>query len=129
MNRYSKKSLKIRGEISRNLQIVFDTILPLMDHSLVCGYRGPAAQERAFAEGKSTKHYPNSRHNKLPLPVTAVDAQPYPYKEEDKEQAIYFAGYVMGVADMLFKLGEISRKIHNLGFTKLGDWCHFEEVL
>jgi peptidoglycan L-alanyl-D-glutamate endopeptidase CwlK len=54
---------------------------PEADHSLICGYRGKAEQDKAVADGKSTKPFPSSGHNKLPS--RAMDLQPHPMSPDD----------------------------------------------
>lgn len=128
MNKYGTRSKQVRSELTPTLRIIFDTVLERMDHSLVCGFRPENEQNMAFAAGASKLRWPNSKHNRKPSP--AVDADPYPLKKgaAGKEQSIYFAGYVQGVSDILFKLGETRRRTRNLGNTSLGDWRHTEEV-
>lgn len=46
------------------------------DITVLCGYRGEAAQNKAFREGKSKLLYPHSKHNRTPS--RAVDIAPYP---------------------------------------------------
>lgn len=67
-----------------------------------CGFRNEADQNRAYAEGKSKKKWPNGEHNKLPS--LAVDMEPLKRSKidwRDKELFYYFAGYVHAVADMI----------------------------
>ncbi|KKM82716.1 hypothetical protein LCGC14_1316750, partial [marine sediment metagenome] len=40
-----------------------DEAIQVMDFTIVCGFRNKRAQEKAFDEGKSEKHWPNSKHN------------------------------------------------------------------
>lgn len=51
------------------------------DLIVLCGYRGEAAQNKAFREGKSKKLYPHSKHNCVPS--RAVDIAPYPINWQD----------------------------------------------
>lgn len=46
-------------------------VMPLV---VVCGFRGKEEQEKAFNEGKSKLHYPESKHNFTPS--RAVDLAP-----------------------------------------------------
>ena len=71
----------------------------LMDLTVICGHRGEAAQEKAFADGKSTKHWPDSLHNNLPS--RAVDVAPYPIDWKDRESFALLVGYILAVADDL----------------------------
>ena len=121
MNSWGKKSLQVRGEIHPDLQILFDSVLQIRDCCLLCGYRGQAAQDQAFADGKSKEKYPNSKHNRQP--ALAVDVCPYPPPENNpstraiREQYIYFAGFVMGSAKALKQAGVIT---HDIRWG--GDW-------
>ncbi|MFA5322061.1 MAG: hypothetical protein WC373_05250 [Smithella sp.] len=56
---------KLEGVISK-IQIPF---------YIVCAYRGPEEQNKAFAEGKSKLIWPYSNHNKWP--ARAVDIMPW----------------------------------------------------
>ncbi len=69
------------------------------DFSVKCGHRGQAAQEQAVRDGASTKHYPDSLHNRLPS--VAVDLAPYPTDYGDPAAFARLAGYVLAVADDL----------------------------
>lgn len=46
------------------------------DITVLCGHRGKADQEAAFARGASKVHWPMSKHNSYPS--LAVDLAPYP---------------------------------------------------
>ncbi len=128
MNKYSQQSLRVRDDIHKDLRVLFDFILPKYDHSLVTGFRGEAEQNMAFYAKPqlSKKKWPTSKHNTLP--TRAVDADPYP--KPTGKNAIYkyieFAGFVTGVAYVLWRLGEINSRIRHLGWTDLNDWHHFE---
>ncbi len=69
----------------------------VLDLTVVCGHRGQIAQEQAFKDGNSEKHWPDSRHNTLPS--TAVDLAPYPINRKDAELFMFLAGYVLAVAN------------------------------
>lgn len=47
-----------------------------MDFSVLCSFRSKEEQEEAFRTGHSKKHWPGSKHNKIP--AMAVDVAPYP---------------------------------------------------
>jgi peptidoglycan L-alanyl-D-glutamate endopeptidase CwlK len=66
------------------------------DVTVLCGYRGQADQEAAFASGASKVHYPNSRHNVKPS--AAVDLAPYPIDWKDRERFLVLRGYVLAKA-------------------------------
>lgn len=69
------------------------------DFTVSCGHRGEADQEAAVRDGKSTKHWPDSLHNRLP--ALAVDLAPYPTDWADSLAFARLAGYVLAVADDL----------------------------
>lgn len=69
------------------------------DIKAVCGHRGEVAQEQAFRDGNSDKHWPDSRHNTLPS--TALDLTPFPELWSDPELLMLVIGYVLAVADEL----------------------------
>lgn len=65
-----------------------------LDFALVCGFRGEDAQTRAFAEGKSQKRWPDSKHNVYPS--TACDIRPAsPFVSKDWEDKVRF-GRIVG---------------------------------
>jgi hypothetical protein len=70
-----------------------------LDFSLLCGWRGKVAQERAFSEGNSQKHWPDSEHNAMDdgHPCSnAVDIRPAsPFVGKDWEDKIRF-GRIVG---------------------------------
>lgn len=69
----------------------------VIDLKVQCGHRGQLAQEQAFKDGFSAKHWPDSRHNTLPS--TAVDITPYPQAWADNELIMFLVGYVLAVAN------------------------------
>jgi peptidoglycan L-alanyl-D-glutamate endopeptidase CwlK len=46
------------------------------DFTIICGHRGMAEQNRAYAEGKSKLKFPQSKHNSTP--AMAFDFAPWP---------------------------------------------------
>lgn len=85
------------------------------DFSILCGHRSKEDQNKAFEEGKSQLKWPQSRHNTDPS--EAVDLAPYPIDWDDQNRFRVLAGYLQGVADVLYSNGEIS---HRLRWG--GDW-------
>jgi len=112
MNHFSETSKARLKTCHRDLQTLFAHIIQDYDCTIVCGHRDQPEQDRAYAEKKSTKRYPNSKHNRIPS--WAVDAAPYePGQGIDwkPRQMAFFAGYVKGVADRLYRIGVISHRI------------------
>ena len=91
MFKYSERSLKVRSELHPQLQKIFDFVLPIFDHTLVCGYRPQEEQDKAFENGFSKVKFPYGKHNRYPS--IAVDAYPYPLKDlhakSAREQELY----------------------------------------
>lgn len=120
MHKYSNTSIKRLNTCHPDLQLIFHTVLPLIDHSIFCGHRDQLSQHYAFKTKKSKLDWPDSKHNRTPS--MAVDAGPY-FKElkntdwDDYLAFALFAGHVMAVAKMLFIDGSIS---HQLIWG--GDW-------
>ena len=123
MNHFSEIS-KSRLETCHNdLRVLFAHVIQDYDTTIVEGHRDAAAQNKAFAEGKSKLKYPFSKHNKQP--AEAVDAAPYINGRVDwkRDNLLIFAGYVLGTADHLFRIGVMSHRI------RLGaDWDKDKDV-
>ena len=120
-----------------DLQTLFFYVSLNYENTIVCGHRGEQEQNEAFASGASQLKYPNSKHNSFPS--NAVDAVPYEINHLDwgKLQSSFFAGYVKGIAEILFRMSIISHKIrcgldwdndNDVDDTKFWDACHFEII-
>jgi len=117
MANYGKKSRSNLDTCHIDLQVLFETVLPEFDHSVLCGHRGEEDQNKFFDEGKSKVRYPDGKHNKTPS--EAIDAAPYPIDWKNRERFIAFGCYVLGVADQLLRDGIMSHRVR-WG----GDWNH-----
>jgi peptidoglycan LD-endopeptidase CwlK len=60
------------------------------------GHRGQAAQDAAFAAGRTKLRWPHGNHNATP--ARAVDLAPVPIDWTDRERFTLFAGFVLGMA-------------------------------
>ena len=118
-----------------DLQIIFAEVVKIVDCSVICGHRSEADQAEAFANEKSKVQYPNSKHNAYPS--MAADVAPYPIDWDDIRRFDRFAGIVHGVAEMLYKAGEIEHLIRDGGDwdrdtqvkdNKFNDLLHFELI-
>jgi peptidoglycan L-alanyl-D-glutamate endopeptidase CwlK len=77
------------------------------DVTVLCGHRGKAEQDKAFADGASKLRWPNSKHNQTPS--LAVDLAPYPIDWNNVAAFDVLRGYALGVAARLgIKLRVIS---------------------
>ncbi len=102
MNKYSGTSKSRLETCHPDLQVVFQNVLQICDHSILEGERPREIQDQYFREGKSKLQYPNSKHNYSPS--LAVDAALYlPGKgvSYNPHHCCFFAGVVTAVAASL----------------------------
>ena len=113
MPQFSNISKERLQTFHKDLRTLFGHIIQDYDCTIVCGHRGKEDQDKAYYANpaKSKLKWPNSKHNKYPS--LAVDAAPFEKTGIDWSftQMAYFAGYVMGVADRLYRIGVISHRI------------------
>lgn len=83
-NKFSALSLGRLQGCHIDLFNLMHAVLERQDITILCGHRGQAEQEAAFAAGNSKLHYPHGKHNAIPS--KAVDIQPYPFSKDPKEQ-------------------------------------------
>jgi peptidoglycan L-alanyl-D-glutamate endopeptidase CwlK len=136
MNHFSESSKEKLATCHRDLQTLFAHVIQDYDCTIICGERGKEDQDAAFKAGNSKLEYPNSKHNTHPS--SAVDVAPFEKTIDwGKLQSAFFAGYVKGIADRLFRNGVISHKIrlgadwdsdNDVDDTTFWDACHFEIV-
>jgi peptidoglycan L-alanyl-D-glutamate endopeptidase CwlK len=120
MYNYSKQSKINLSSCHIDLQNICYETLKIIDHSIICGFRGEEEQNEAFYKGNSQLQFPNSKHNKTP--AMAVDVMPYPIDWHDIKRIYHFAGHVLAVAYMLKEQGIIS---HGLKWG--GNWKNFKD--
>lgn len=131
---FSAESLANLATCHPELQVLFHTVIETYNCTIIQGHRDQADQEAAFNAGKSKLHYPFGNHNAIPS--NAVDVAPDPIDWNNKDRFLYFAGYVLGIADRLFAAGIMKHRIRyggawngleNLnGVGVLNDLVHFE---
>ena len=115
-----------------DLQRILLDAIQYFDFSIIEGYRGEDAQNKAFATGKSKLPWPKGNHNKLPS--TAVDCAPSPIDWSDKPDAIrrfcYMAGFIQASARRLrIKIrwgGDWNQNDDLRDEGSFRDWPHFE---
>jgi peptidoglycan LD-endopeptidase CwlK len=112
MPKFSERSLANLAQCHPDLQRVAKECIKHFDFVVICGHRGKAAQDKAFAEKKSKLKWPNSKHNKKPS--LAFDAAPAPI---DWNNIARFNA--MGAA-----MKSAAKKI-NVAITWGGDWKSF----
>ena len=121
MPKFSKTSKARLATCHKDLQTIFEYAIRYFDCTIVCGHRTREKQEVAYAKGYSKVRFPNSKHNSLPS--MAADVAPFPIEWDDLDRMRYFAGYVMGVAQILKDDGDIK---HSVRWG--GDWDRDTEV-
>lgn len=104
MPKFGQRSADNLATAHPDLQKLFNEVVKTYDCTILCGFRNEEDQNNAYHEGRSTKKWPEGKHNKQPS--EAVDVAPYfaeaPHiRWEDKEKFYHFAGYVQAVADQL----------------------------
>ena len=111
MFKYSSVSLSRLNTCHEDLKLLCHEIIKYYDVTIVTGYRGREEQDHAYAIGNSKVKFPNSKHNIYPS--HAVDIVSYEKTGIDwgEKQAIYLAGWVMGIAARLYSEGKMKHKI------------------
>ena len=103
MPKFGKGSLANLSTCHSDLKAVLKEAIKITDFTVLCGYRGKADQNKAFAEGVSKAKFPKSRHNTKPS--EAVDCAPYPvsWSPKDEYRFHFMAGVILAVAVNLGK--------------------------
>lgn len=99
MPKFGKKSLEKYNTLDPDLQKILDEVIKIYDFTILCGYRDKADQEEAFNTGRSKKHFPHGKHNRLPS--IAVDIAPWPIDWENRDRFIFLAGIIYSIAKRL----------------------------
>ncbi len=107
-----------------DLQRLFREVVKYQDCSVLAGHRTKEDQDKAFNDGYSKVHFPNSKHNYTPS--QAVDVVPYfnaaPHiRWDDIERFKQFVGFVKviaGTLDIKIKCGA--------DFKSWRDYPHFQ---
>ena len=124
-----KASQEKLATCDQRLQKVFHDVIKHFDCTVIEGHRGEAAQNKAFAEGKSKLKYPQGKHNKTPS--LAADVLPYPIDWNDTNRMRYFAGFVVGIAATMgvkLRWGGDWNQNTELKDNSFNDLPHFELV-
>lgn len=134
MPKFSARSLLNLASCDLDLQILFHEVIKNFDCIITDGYRNKEAQDEAFNSGKSKVQWPNGKHNQKPS--QAADVYSYPINFDDEKLAVWFGGYVQGIAQKLKDEGKMTHSIRwggawsglgklNTG-NMLSDIGHFE---
>lgn len=109
MPQFGSASLGRRTQLHPDLQAIADEAIKRIDFAIICGWRGPEEQERAFNERKSKLHYPDSKHNQRPS--MAMDCVPWPVNWKNTEQFVALGAVIMAVGAQLLMEGKITHKL------------------
>jgi len=128
-----KRSLEVLATCHPSLQMIIQEAIRVFDFTVVCGRRGEKEQEKAFREGKSKLHYPESKHNaETPTLSKAVDLAPYrdgKIQWDDREAFVFLAGVMKAIAmtkGVPLRWGGDFNRNDNLHDDKFVDYPHFE---
>lgn len=109
MPKFSKTSKKRLATCHKDLEVLFNYVIAHFDCTIICGHRDQISQDEAFDNGFSKVQYPDSKHNKKPS--MAVDAVPYPIEWGNTKRMKFFAGFVLGCAQVLLDQGLMEHEI------------------
>ena len=136
MPKFSQESFSKLTTCHPDLQALCYEVIKYYDCTVLQGYRNEVDQEKAFAEGNTKLHYPHGKHNHQPS--MAVDLTPYPIDFNNEKLALWFGGYVLGLAQKLKDEGKMTHSVrwggswNGLGDLNtphmLNDLVHFELV-
>lgn len=118
---FGKESEAHLPNIHPVLRLTLIEAIHYVDFKIICSFRNEIEQNKAFAEGKSQKQWPNGNHNQFPS--LAVDIAPYPIDWSDKPKSLARFYYVVGVIKGVFE-GRKSQGIvpSNISMRWGGDW-------
>jgi len=109
MAQFSRISKERLETCHQDLQTIFNYVIKYFDCSIICGHRDAESQNKAYDDGFSKVRFPASKHNYEPS--LAVDAVPWPIEWDNTDRMKYFAGFVMGIAQMLKDYGAITHDL------------------
>lgn len=135
MPKFGRESKAALQSCHRDLVLVANFAIQVMDFSVLEGHRGKKRQNRLYQEGKTKVRYPDSKHNSEPS--NAFDVAPYPIDWEDAGRFRTLAGVMFASAHILRKMGAIDSHLRWGGDwdmdghqddNKFDDLGHFERV-
>jgi peptidoglycan L-alanyl-D-glutamate endopeptidase CwlK len=127
MPQFNQRSRKNLNQAHPGLQKLFNEVIKHFDCSIICSYRNELAQNMAYEAKRSNAVFGESPHNFEPS--LAVDVIPYPVDWKDHDRMQYFAGQVMGIAQMMgieIKWGGDWDRDTHLSDNRFNDLPHFE---
>jgi hypothetical protein len=125
----SRASLDRLASCDASLQQLVRDVARTFPCMVLEGHRGEAAQNAAYATGKTKLRWPQGKHNSLPS--RAVDLAPTPIDWNDRERFTLFAGFVMGTAaarGIRLRWGGDWNRNFQVSDNSFDDLVHFELV-
>lgn len=121
MYKFSRRSHIKKITCHKDLQLILDDSIKVVDFTILEGARSQETQITYFAQGRSKLDgvHKKSKHqvsDEQPLSM-AVDIAPYPIDWNDRFRFAFLAGVMRGVATGLLEEGKIT---HRLRWG--GDW-------
>ncbi len=129
MPSFGNQSLEVLATVDDRLKEICREVIKVYDFKVVCGHRDKEDQEKAFKEGKTKKHFPDSKHNKDPS--TAIDIYPYPIDFNDRERFVLLAGLMIATAESkgyILRWGGAWNGLKTMKNNKFDDLPHFEII-
>lgn len=136
MPKFSESSKQKLSTCHPDLQNLFNEVIKYFDCTIIEGFRNEEDQNQAFKTGNSKLKWPNGKHNKSPS--NAVDVVPYPIDWKDTNRMRFFAGMVLGIAQMMKAQGRMNYAVRwggdwnmntDLKDQSFNDFPHFELVI
>lgn len=118
MPSFSTRSEQRLLTCDHRLQRLFREVVIHADCTVICGHRGKADQDLAFANKKSRVRWPSSKHNQSPS--LAVDVAPYPLDWENIQR---FREFAVVVKECAARMGI---KVRWGGDWAMRDYPHWE---
>ena len=99
MYHFSNTSIQKLDTCDAHIILVANHVIRHFDFTVIWGYRGEEDQNECFANGTSTKQFPDSFHNVYPS--KAIDIVPWPIDWDDLDRFYYLAGLWRGYGKAL----------------------------
>jgi peptidoglycan L-alanyl-D-glutamate endopeptidase CwlK len=127
MPKFSKRSTKELDTVHIVLQRLLKRVIERTDFTVLCGHRGQAAQDAAYAEGKSKLKFPFSRHNVSPS--MAVDVAPWPIDFKDMQRFRELAEIMKEEWSLMAESERMRYRLEHGGdWLTFADWAHWQIV-
>ena len=127
MPKFSRRSTEELESCHIVLQRLMKRVIQRTDFSVICGFRGQEAQDKAYTEGKSKLKFPRSKHNTSPS--TAVDIVPYPIDWDDIDRFKELAAVVKEEWSLMPEAEKLRYRLEHGGDWKsFPDWPHWQIV-